>query len=248
MTLGQLDSGAAVVQALTGGTLSLDVGGSGIKGMVLDPGGTPLNDRVRIETPRPANPQAVLQTIASVAEHQPPFERVSIGFPGVVQFGVVMTAPNLDGVWGGVPLAAEVERITGRPCRAANDADVQGYGAIDGKGVEMVLTLGTGMGAAIFSNGHLVPNLELGHHPLADGKTYEQLVGQSARKDIGNERWSRRVAQVIAQVLPIWNPRILYLGGGNAKELTIELPDNVRIVPNVAGILGGIRLWEDEGH
>jgi polyphosphate glucokinase len=236
------------MNGLTGGTLSLDVGGSGIKGMVLDPGGTPLNDRVRIETPRPANPQAVLQTIAAVARRQPAFERVSIGFPGVVQFGIVMTAPNLDGDWNGIPLAAEVERITGKPCRAANDADVQGYGAIEGKGVEMVLTLGTGMGAAVFSNGHLVPNLELGHHPLADGKTYEQLVCQAARDEIGNTRWNRRVAQVIAQVLPIWNPRRLYLGGGNAKRLTIPLPENVRIVPNIAGILGGIRLWEEEGH
>jgi polyphosphate glucokinase len=233
---------------LAGGTLSLDVGGSGIKGMVLDPGGRPLNKRTRVETPRPANPQAVLQAFAAVAAQQPAYERVSIGFPGVVQFGVVKTAPNLNGDWSDVPLAAEVERLTGKPCRTANDADVQGYGAIEGKGVEMVLTLGTGMGAAIFSNGHLVPNLELGHHPLDEGKTYEELVGQAARKKAGSVEWNRRVALAIAQIMPIWNPRILYLGGGNAKKLTIDLPGNVRIVPNVAGILGGIRLWEDEGH
>lgn len=233
---------------LTGGTLSIDVGGSGIKGMVLDPNGTPLNERVRLTTPRPALPAAVLDTIGQIAEAQPDFDRVSIGFPGVVQFGAVHTAPNLDGNWAGVPLAAEVERRTGRPCRAANDADVQGYGVIEGKGVEMVLTLGTGMGSAIFTNGHLAPNLELGHHPFANGETYEEQIGQAARARVGDEVWNQRVAQAIAQILPIWNPHHLYLGGGNAKKLTIPLRDHVRIVQNVAGILGGIRLWEDEHH
>ena len=147
-----------------------------------------------------------------------------------------------------MPLAAEVKRLTGKSCRAANDADVQGYGAVEGKGVEMVLTLGTGMGSAIFTNGHLVPNLELGHHPFRNGKTYEELIGQAARENAGDKKWSKRVARAIAQILPIWNPRILYLGGGNAKKLTIDLPQNVKLVPNVAGILGGIRLWEDEDH
>ena len=236
------------MRKFTGGTLSVDVGGSGIKAMVLDPDGKPRNERVRIDTPRPASPEAVLQTIAAIAAEQPKFERVSIGFPGVVQFGVVKTAPNLDGDWSDVALAAEVTRLTGKPCRAANDADVQGYGAVEGKGVEMVLTLGTGMGSAIFTNGHLVANLELGHHPFRKGKTYEELVGQAARKKAGSKRWNKRVAQAIAQVLPIWNPRILYLGGGNAKRLTFDLPENVKLVPNVSGILGGIRLWEDEDH
>lgn len=229
-------------------TLSLDVGGSGIKGMVLDSQGNPLNEKVRIRTPRPATPKAVLRTIAKVVGKQPEFDRVSVGFPGVVEFGVVKTAPNLDGDWFGVPLADEVGRMTGKPCRAANDADVQGYGAIEGKGVEMVLTLGTGMGSAIFSNGHLVPNLELGHHPLFDGKTYEDLVGDAARKEFGHKQWKRSVKSVIHQILPIWNPRRLYLGGGNATKLRMKLPEAVVIIPNVTGILGGIRLWEDEDH
>jgi polyphosphate glucokinase len=226
----------------------VDVGGSGIKGMVLDPDGKPLTERVRIETPRPATPEAVLRTLAEVAAQQTGFERVSVGFPGVVQSGVVKTAPNLDGDWSDVPLTAEVERLTGKPCRAANDADVQGYGVIEGRGVEMVLTLGTGMGAAVFTNGRLVPNLELGHHPFMKGKSYEELVGQDARKKIGNKKWNKRVAQAIAQILPIWNPRVLYVGGGNVRKLTIDLPDNVKLVANVAGILGGIRLWEDDSH
>ena len=115
------------------GTLSVDVGGSGIKGMVLDVKGEPLNERVRIETPRPATSEAVLSTIVEVAGRQPEYDRVSVGFPGVVQFGIVRTAPNLDGDWADVPLAEEIARRTGKPCRAANDADVQGYGAVEGR-------------------------------------------------------------------------------------------------------------------
>ena len=112
----------------------------------------------------------------------------------------------------------------------------------------MVLTLGTGMGSSVFSNGHLVPNLELGHHPFIGGHTYEELVGKAALTADGYRKWSLHVAMAIEQILHTWNPHVLYLGGGNAKKLKIDLPENVRIVPNVAGILGGIRLWEDEGH
>ena len=184
--------------------LCIDVGGSGIKGMVVSLAGVPVNGRVRIPTPRPATPGAVLDTVSAVARDQPPFDLVAIGFPGVVQEGVVQTAPNLDGDWNGVDLAAEVAERVGRPCRAANDADIQGYGVIRGQGVEMVLTLGTGLGAALFTKGHLVPNLELGHHPFRDGKTYEELLGQRARKEVGNERWSARVLDALAQIQPIW--------------------------------------------
>jgi len=233
---------------LEGGTLSLDIGGSGIKGMVLNNRGTPINERVRVPTPRPADPDALLMAIAMVVERQPAFDRVAIGFPGVVEFGVIRTAPNLDGDWSGFPLADEAEQLTGRPCRVANDADVHGYGAIEGKGVEMVITLGTGMGSAVFTNGCLVPNLELGHHPLTGAETYEDMVGQAAREAVGIVEWNQRVSSVINQILPVWNPRILYIGGGNARHINFELPVNVRRVPNITGILGGIRLWEDQAH
>lgn len=229
-------------------TLSLDIGGSGIKGMVLDLAGSPVTERFRLPTPRPATPEAVLATVAEVAQHFSNYDRVSVGFPGVVHRGVVSTGANFDGDWNHVPLAEQVEALTGKPCRAANDADIQGYGAIEGQGVEMVLTLGTGMGSAIFTNGHLVPNLELGHHPLADGKSYEEWVGDAARVALGNGRWSGWVLRAIETILPIWNPTTLYLGGGNARHLEAGLPQAVRVVPNVAGILGGIRLWGDEDH
>ena len=229
-------------------TLSIDIGGSGIKGMVLDEQGEPISDRIRIKTPDEATPAAVFETIAALIEQKPAFDRVSLGFPGVVQFGVTRTAPNLDGDWAGIALAPRVAEMTGKPCRAINDADMQGYGAVEGIGVEMMITLGTGMGAAVFTNGHLTPNLELGHHPLTNGDTYEERIGNAARRKLGNKKWSGRVSDAIGQILPIWNPRVLYVGGGNAKKLTVELPDCVKPVPNIAGILGGVRLWDDEEH
>ncbi|MDJ0655440.1 MAG: ROK family protein [Xanthomonadales bacterium] len=229
-------------------TFSIDIGGSGIKGMVLDRKARPVNERVRIKTPERASPKSVLKVIRKLAAVQPAFDRVSIGFPGVVEFGVTHSAPNLKGDWSEVPLAALVSDITLRPCRVINDADMQGYGAIQGRGVEMMITLGTGMGAAIFTNGHLAPNLELGHHPWMGGESYEQRLGDAARKRIGNSRWSRRVAKAVDQMLVIWNPRVLYVGGGNAKKVGVKLPRRVKPVDNLAGILGGVRLWDDEAH
>ncbi len=229
-------------------TLSIDIGGSGIKGMVLDDEGQPVNDRARFPTPDDAGPKAVLKVVKRLVALQPAFDRVSVGFPGVVSAGVVRTAPNLGGNWRDTDLADRIANLTERPCRVVNDADMQGYGAIEGIGMEMMLTLGTGMGAAVFTNGHLTPNLELGHHPFRKKKSYEDWIGNAARQKIGNARWSRRVRAVIRQVLPIWNPRVLYLGGGNAKRLKVKLPGRVRPVHNIAGILGGVRLWDDEPH
>lgn len=229
-------------------TLSIDIGGSGIKGMVLDTEANSLNDRVRITTPEHASAEAVFEVIAELIALQPEFDRVSVGFPGIVVGGITHSAPNLDGNWSGVPLAARVAQLAGKPCRAVNDADMQGYGAIEGAGVEMMITLGTGMGSAIFTNGHLVPNLELGHHPFEKNKTYEQRLGDKERRRIGNKKWSRRVLRAINLMLPTWNPRVLYLGGGNSKKLTIEFPGGVQPVDNIAGIIGGVRLWDDEEH
>lgn len=226
-------------------TLTIDIGGTGIKAMVLDEAGEPISERVRLETPRPAKPAPVLETIMSVIEPQPAFERVSVGFPGVVIDNVVHTAHNLHDDWIGFPLGRELELRTERMVRVANDADVQGLGVVEGVGVEMVLTLGTGLGSALFVDGHLVPNLELGHHPLRKGSTYEEYVGKAALAAVGAKRWNKRVRRVLAQIQPIWNPRKIYVGGGNAKKLRGELDDNVAIVPNVAGLLGGIRLWRD---
>jgi polyphosphate glucokinase len=226
-------------------TLAIDIGGTGVKALVLDAGGNPLTERQRLDTPQPATTEAVLETIWKLLEPLGEFDRVSVGFPGVVVDGVTMTAPNLGKTWKAFDLAKAISEKTRRPCKVLNDAGVQGYGVIEGQGVEMILTLGTGLGCALYSDGKYVPNLELAHHPFGNGKTYEEYVGIKALKKVGKKKWNRRVQKVIEQVLPIFNPRKLYLGGGNAKKLKIELPENVVITENVAGLLGGIALWHD---
>jgi len=228
-------------------TLCIDVGGTGLKALVLDSAAEPLTERVRVETPRPATPRRVLQALWSLVEPLGSFERISVGFPGVVMEGVTRTAPNLHPDWAGFPLAHTLEDRFRRPARVLNDAGIQGYGVVEGRGVEMLLTLGTGMGCALFNEGVYVPNLELAHHPFRKKKTYEDYVGARALAAVGKKRWNRRVARVVAQLLPIFNPRRLYLGGGNAKHLEVELPQEVHLVANVAGLLGGIALWRGHG-
>ncbi|MCS6901175.1 MAG: ROK family protein [Myxococcales bacterium] len=224
-------------------TLCIDIGGTGIKAMVLDEAGNPLCERQRVPTPRPATPEAVLATLRQLLEVLSKFDRVSVGFPGVVKENVTYTAPNLDEGWSGFPLGVEVKRLTGKPTRVLNDAGVQGYGVITGTGIEMILTLGTGMGCALFVNGVYVPNLELAHHPLRKGYTYEEYISDKSLGEIGRKKWNKRVRRVIAQILPIFNPDVIYLGGGNAKKLQGELPPQVKVVENIAGLLGGIALW-----
>lgn len=164
----------------------------------------------------------------------------------MVEGGVVHTAPNLDGDWAGYKLAADLELRLGKPCRAANDADVHGLAVIESKGVELVLTLGTGMGSGLYTDGRCVWNLELGHHPFNGDETYEDRVDDAVRKKIGNKKWRRRVRAVVDQLAPIFNYRRLYLGGGNSARLDpADLPENVTIVDNRAGIAGGLKLWAD---
>jgi len=224
-------------------TLAIDIGGTGLKALVLDARGEPLTERQRVPTPRPATPEAVVEALIALVTPLMPFDRVSVGFPGVVVGGATRTAPNLDPAWKNFELRESLERRLKRPTRVLNDAGVQGFGVIDGTGVEMVITLGTGMGCALYLDGRYVPNLELAHHPFKNGKTYEQYVGGRALEKVGKKRWNRRVARVLAQIDPIWNPRRIYVGGGNAKHVRLNLPPHVRITDNVAGLLGGIALW-----
>ena len=228
-------------------TLAVDIGGTGIKVMVLDEAGKPLTEPGRVETPQPATPSAVMQAIVGLAREQGEFERVSVGFPGVVRYGVAVTAPNLGPMWKGFELANVLSKKFGRPVRVANDADVQCFGVIAGRGVELVITLGTGFGSALFVDGTLVPNLEVAHHPFRRGKTYEDTLGLAALKKAGQKRWNKRLAKAIQTLECLFNYDCLYIGGGNAKKVTIELPANVKVVENVAGLLGGIALWRDEG-
>jgi len=226
-------------------TLAIDIGGTGIKALILSATGKPLTERARVKTPRPATPAAVMNTIVELAKQQGEFDRVSVGFPGVVRRGVTVTAPNLTGRWGGFHLAEALTKKLGKPVRVANDADVQGYGVIAGHGVELVITLGTGFGSGLFVDGKLVPNLEIAHHPFQKGKTYEDLLGDAVRKKIGKKKWSKRLLKAIQILERTFNYDRLYVGGGNAERITVKLPSNVKIVSNVAGLLGGLALWRE---
>lgn len=226
-------------------TLSIDIGGSGIKAMVLSADGTPLTERNRVDTPKPAKPEPVIEAISTIAASKGNFDRVSVGFPGVVRKGVIGTAVNLDRDWINFDLKTTLEEKLGKPVRVANDADIQGLGAISGQGVELVITLGTGFGSALFVDGKLVPNLELGHHQFRKGETYEQELGRASYDKIGKRRWNSRLEKAIASLEYTFNYDYLYIGGGNANKITFELPPNVKTVPNVSGILGGIALWRE---
>jgi polyphosphate glucokinase len=123
---------------------------------------------------------------------------------------------------------------------------VQGYGAIRGTGVELVITLGTGVGSALFLDGRLCPNLELGHHPWRKGKSYEDCLGRRGLDKYGKKRWNQLLQEAIVQTATTFNWDFLYMGGGNTKKIDFKPAKNVFIVPNEAGLLGGVYLWRDQ--
>jgi polyphosphate glucokinase len=225
-------------------TLAVDIGGSGVKAMLLDVQGKPLTDRLRAKTPVPSTPANIIAIIADFAKQLGEFDRVSVGFPGVIKQGVVYTAANLDKTWIEHPLAENLSKTLGKPVRVANDAVVQGLGAVTGKGVELVITLGTGLGAGLYIYGTPIPSLEMGHHPFRDDSTYEDDLGRRALEKNGKKKWNKRVGEAIDQLYRLFYYDRIYIGGGNAKEIDIPLPKNAEIISNQDGILGGIKLWE----
>lgn len=233
-------------------TLAIDVGGTGLKASVLDAHGRLAAERVRVKTPHPIDPSLLVETLVKLVKPLPVFDRVSVGFPGVVRGGVIRTAPNLGTEeFRGFDLATALSERLEKPTRVLNDADMQGFAAIRGKGVEMVVTLGTGFGTSMFLDGLLGPHLELAHHPFHKGRTYEEELGDKARKKMGKKKWQRRVVEATDELRRLTNFDHLFIGGGNAKKLSLDLPEDVSLVDNTAGILGGIKLWNekrDEGR
>ena len=225
-------------------TLAIDIGGTGIKAAILDDAGNMISERQHVPTPpKPLTPDALVHAIDEVVTPLGSFERVSVGFPGYVRDGRVLTAPNLGTeVLAGFDLQAALAERWGKPVRVLNDADVQGFGAIKGEGIEMVLTLGTGAGTAIFRDGEVMPHLELAHHPVSGKKTYDEYVGNAARRAKGKKAWNKRVLKVIDILRVVVRFDHLYIGGGNSKDLS-SLPDDVTIVPNTDGLTGGVGLW-----
>jgi polyphosphate glucokinase len=225
--------------------LSIDIGGTHIKGSVLDPAGSMIAERVEIDTPLPADPANVLDAIISLARRLPSYDRVSAGFPGVVKLGLVITAPNLGtGAWRDFDLARALCERLHAPARVINDAVVQGLGVVEGHGLECALTLGTGVGCALYRDRRLVLPMEFGQHRVRGRKTYDQYLGNAALRAKGKKRWNRRLRKTIDVLASLVNYDVLYIGGGNARKVDLDLPDNVRVVSNTAGITGGVRLWD----
>ena len=218
-------------------TLVVDVGGSGIKATLLNDLGKSVSERLRRESPASGMPGEVMDTIVGLANELEHFDRVSVGFPGVVINGIAKQAPNLAKEWQGFNIAEVLQARLKKPVRVANDADVQGFGAIAGTGVEMVMTLGTGVGTSLFVGGRLVPNLEIGKDKLRN----------SALQKVGKKRWNKRLVRFIKRLDEIFHFTKLYIGGGNSKEVDVSLlPANVTIISNLNGLNGGIALLRDE--
>jgi polyphosphate glucokinase len=130
-------------------------------------------ERVWLETPHPCPPNVMVKSLVTLVQPLPSFDRVSVGFPGYVRDNRILTAPHFDErVWAGFNLAGALKAKFGKPVRLLNDADMQGFAAISGKGLELVVTLGTGVGTGLFRNGELMPHFELAHHPVHKGKDY----------------------------------------------------------------------------
>jgi polyphosphate glucokinase len=227
-------------------TLAIDVGGSHLKASVLNEDGRLTVDRVRVATPVGAKPDKIVATLAELVEPLPPFDRISVGFPGVVRNGTVLTAPNLgNDDWKGFKLAEALGAKLGKPVKVLNDAEMQGMAVIKGHGMEIVITLGTGFGTALFMDGRRAPHLELSHHPFRKGETYDEHLGNAARKRVGNKKWNKRVRKAIKTLRVLANFDHLYIGGGNAKKVSIDLDPDVTLVSNEAGIEGGLAAWRE---
>lgn len=224
--------------------LAIDIGGTGLKASVVDASGRLLVPRQRIATPYPCPPSVMLDALAALIEPLPPHDRIAIGFPGVVRGGSVLTAPHFGtDHWAEFPLCAACSERFGGAARLVNDAEMQGMAVIRGKGLELMLTLGTGAGTGLFRDGALMPHLELAQHPIHGKKTYNEYIGDAALKESGKKHWNKRVARTIDILASLLHFDHLFVGGGNARKLAIATSAWMTIVPNDAGIEGGAALW-----
>jgi len=218
-------------------TLVVDIGASGIKAALLNDLGRPVSERLRHDTPPAGKPGEIIDLVVGLSKRLASFERVALGFPGIVIDGIVKQAPNLAPEWVGFNLAERLKMRLKKPVRVANDADVQGFGAIAGKGVELVLTLGTGVGTSLFVDGHLVPNLEIGNDKLRN----------AALQKVGKKKWNKRLVKCIRRLDDIFHFTRLYIGGGNSREVEVSiLPPHVTITSNLNGLVGGLALWRSD--
>jgi polyphosphate glucokinase len=233
--------------------LGIDIGGSGIKGAPVDLQSGDLSaERYRLETPRPADPDHMVPVLKEVAGHFPGDGPIGVTFPGVVVRGVIKTAANLSKDWIGVDAATLFTEATSRPVTVLNDADAAGVAEMafgagrDKKGTVMLFTFGTGIGSALFFNGELVPNTELGHIELR-GKDAELRASDRIREehDMSWSKWGGRVAEYLQHIEALLAPDLIIVGGGVSKKADKFFPEiklDAELVPallqNNAGIVG----------
>ncbi len=251
--------------------LGIDIGGTGIKGCpVCTETGEMLGERYRIPTPAEATEEAILDTVQSIAKEFSWKGPVGCGYPGVVHRGVIHSAANLDKSLIGVDLAKGLGSRVGRPAWVVNDADAAGLAEMrfgagkDERGVVIMLTIGTGIGTALFVDGHMVPNLELGHvkmrlHKDPKYQDAEKLVADSARRkaDLSWKQWAKRFNRYLAYMEKLLNPDLILLGGGAAKKgdkfmkyLEAQASIKTATLENRAGIIGAAlasRVYGDVG-
>lgn len=239
-------------------TLCIDIGGTGLKAALVAEDGTMVSERVKIKTPYPCPPERLVERLQALTADLGEHDRISVGFPGLVRAGIVSNIPSLSRTsyagptdpaltqaWHGFDLQGALAAVYGKPLRVANDADVQGSAVIEGKGFEFVMTLGTGVGTAVFQDGVLLPHLELSHALFRTDMDFDAAIGNAARKRLGNTRWRTRVLKAIEVFDDFLFFDQCHIGGGNAARLgEIELPERCRLVSNTAGLLGGVRLWD----
>jgi polyphosphate glucokinase len=234
--------------------LGIDVGGSGIKGAIVDIStGELLSERHRIETPKPATPEAIAKTIKKIAKHFDYKGKIGCGFPAVIKNGVIKTAANIDKSNINVDAEKFFSKIIGNKIFLVNDADAAGIAEISfgaGKnitGVVLVLTIGTGIGSALFIDGKLVPNSEFGHILMKNGLIAEKFTSDAVRKnlDLKWTEWGKRFDVYLHYLERILNPKLIIVGGGTSKKIdkfkekiTLSTPIKPAKLLNNAGIIG----------
>ena len=224
--------------------LCIDIGGTGLKAAIVGPNGDFLGDSVRIETPARRKPADIVPLLVKLVKPLGRFDHVTIGFPGIVRRGRVMTAHSYGtGDWADYPLGMVMQKKLGKPVKLLNDADVQGLAAIRGKGLELVCTLGTGFGTAWFRDGELLPHMDLAHLTTHHRNDFDVYIGERTRKRIGRKKWNKRVRKLIDILDTVFKYDHLYFGGGNSARIDFKLPPNVTIVDNDAGMEGGAFAW-----
>ncbi|MDE3183255.1 MAG: ROK family protein [Bacteroidota bacterium] len=229
--------------------LCIDIGGSHIKATIVNYQGEFLHNYEREKTPSPPSPENLVKLILEMASRFQEYDKVTAGFPGFIKKGVVKTAPKLgNDLWKDYDLKNELQTNLKKPTLVINDADLQGLSIAEGKGVEMLITLGTGFGSAIMSDGILTPHLEISQHPITKRKNYNDYLGQASLDKVGKKKWNKRLKRVIGILSVVFNYDRLYISGGNAKLIDFELDDNIIIADNREGIKGGMVLWKQFGE